>query len=92
MEEHLTCTISFPQRRQPERYDCGAFYNLYKVIGCDNHNGVPATDTISPFERWEMHVAHRLIGAQMQRERREMISIEEMINEVDNFLRKEFKL
>lgn len=83
-------TISFPERRKrdDEAY-CGAFYNLYRVIG-DCRNGVPQTDTNSEFEQVEMAIARIRINACYSKP--ETISIDQMIKEVDKFLSKEFRL
>lgn len=91
--EHPIATKAKPLNiRKSERFDCGAFYDLYRVIG-DCSDGVPATDKIFPQEEREnLRMAYRIIRAQMEREKPETISITQMIVEVDKFLRKEFKL
>ena len=67
---------------------CGAFYNLYKVVGACT-NGVPATDTDYPMEQAEMCVARiRCLACQ---EQTEYVTIAQMCCEVDEFL-KDFEL
>lgn len=83
-------TIAFPDPKIREDYGCGAFYNLYKVIGCYNSNGQPATDTDSEYERAEMIVAR--IRMNYCTPEIETVSISEMCAEVDEFLRNEFKI
>lgn len=91
--EHPIATKAFPLNyRKSDTFDCGAFYDLYKVIG-DCTNGVPATDHIFPrAERKDMRTAYRIIRALMEREKAETISVAEMIAEADRFIKKEFKL
>lgn len=70
---------------------CGAFGNLYRVIG-DNTNGVPATDSCSIEERLEMRLAKLILHNYYRRTAPETISIAQMIQEANEFLEKEFKL
>lgn len=77
----FTTTTSLP-RPSAERDDqCGAFQNLYRVIG-DNSYGVPATDLASPYEQMEMLVA-RVRCNVCTRSDRECVSIQEMIQEAN---------
>ena len=52
MEHPITTKAKPLNIRKSECFDCGAFYNLYRVIG-DCTNGVPATDKIFPREERE---------------------------------------
>ena len=81
------------QLKSEERdYVCGAFYNLYTVIG-DKTYGVPATDVVFPREeQQEMRDAKLRLFKYYQRTAPGRISIKEMCAEVDKFLRKEFRI
>ena len=87
MENWIT-TQGIPHKTRFENSCCGAFYNLYRVIG-DNYNGVPSTDTGRPTENAEMMIAKLRCAACYNPI--ETISISEMIAEVDQFL-KTFRL
>lgn len=81
-------TRSIPRWFAHKDDQCGAFYNLYQVVGACT-NGVPATDTGSVTEEVEMYIARiRCLACQ---EQTEYISIMQMCCEVDEFL-KDFKL
>lgn len=69
-------TTSLPNPGAKRDDQCGAFYNLYRVIGDCTH-GVPASDTDSPYERAEMFIARIRMNA--MREKYEFVSIQEMI-------------
>ncbi len=78
----FTTTTSLPPLPSRERDEqCGAFYNLYRVIG-DNSYGVPATDLASPYEQIEMLVARVRCNVCMRSDRY-YISIQEMIQEAN---------
>lgn len=88
-------TIAIPNhRKNADRDYCGAFYNLYRVIG-DCCNGVPYTDTDDKYEWAEMTIARvRLNYCNRTRDIEKDYSyttITDMCNEVDKFL-KNFKL
>ena len=77
----FTTTTSLPRPNAERDDQCGAFYNLYRVIG-DNSYGVPATDLASPYEQMEMLIA-RVRCNVCTRSNREYISIQEMIQEAN---------
>lgn len=86
--------IPTPSQLKSDERDCvcGAFYNLYTVIG-DRTYGVPETDTIHPRAiREEWLRAKLILSNYYKRTAPETISIAEMCAEVDEFLRKEFRI